>query len=134
MVTLSTSWNSFSRLISNSSKTVHYKGQSTKIGKDSELLQMQESHLKVNSIRFSAEANFVMTESWKDLVSMTSVGNCDSMDIRPKSESLSCSILFWENDLIRFKEENDLSTDLGLPAATTAFFFFDSFLSEGTFQ
>ena len=53
---------------------------------------------------------------------MTSVNNCDSMDIRPKSVSLSCSILFWENDLIRFKEENDLSTDSGLPAATTAFF------------
>ena len=41
---------------------------------------------------------------------MTSVSNCDSMDISPKSESLSSPILFRENDLIRFKEENDLST------------------------
>ena len=41
---------------------------------------------------------------------MTSVSNCDSMDIRPKSESLSCPVLLRENDLIRFKEENDLST------------------------
>ena len=87
----------------------------------SELLKMQESHLKVNSICFFAVANSVMTESWKDLVSMTSVSNCASMDIRPKSESLSCSILFWENGLIRFKEENDLSTGLSLPAATIAF-------------
>ena len=61
---------------------------------------------------------------------MTPVSDCDSMYIRPKSESLSCSILFY--DLIRFKAENDLSTDLGLPAATTAVFFFKSFLSEGT--
>ena len=38
---------------------------------------------------------------------MTSVSNCDSMDVRPKSES---PVLFRENDLIRFKEENDLST------------------------
>ena len=58
----STSWNRFGRLISNSNKTVYYKEQSTKIGKVSELLQIQESHLKVNSIRFSAEANSVMTE------------------------------------------------------------------------
>ena len=113
-------------------EVLYYKRQSTKIGKVSELLQMQENHLKVNSIRFSAEANSVITESWKDLVSMTPVSDCDSMYIRPKSESLSCSILFWENDLIRFKAENDLSTDLGLPAATTAVFFFKSFLSEGT--
>ena len=63
-----------------------------------------------------------MTESLKDLVSLTSVSNCDSMDIRPKSESLSCPILFRENDLIRFKEENNLSTDSGLPTATTAVF------------
>ena len=83
---------------------------------------MQESHLKVNCIRLSAEANFVMTESLKDLVSMTSVGNCDSMDLRPKSESLFCPILFREKDLIRFAEESDLPTDLGLPAATIAFF------------
>ena len=41
---------------------------------------------------------------------MTSVSNCDSKDIRPKSESLSCPVLFRETDLIRFKEENDLST------------------------
>ena len=47
----------------NSNKTVYYKGQSTKIDKVSELLQMQESHLKANSIRFSAEANAVITES-----------------------------------------------------------------------
>ena len=32
------------------------------------------------------------------------------MDIKPKSESLSCTILFRENDLIRFKEENNFST------------------------
>ena len=50
-------------MISNLNKTVYYKEQSTKIGKVSELLQMQESHLKVNSIRFSAEANSIMTES-----------------------------------------------------------------------
>ena len=55
---------------------------------------MQESHLKVKSIHFFAEENFVMTESFKDLVSMSSVSNCDSRDIRPKSESQSCPILF----------------------------------------
>ena len=101
--------------------------KSTKIGKVSELLQMQAGHLKVNSIRFSAEANSVMTESWKDLVSMTSVSNWDSMDIRPKSESLSCFILFWENDLIRFKEENDLLTDLGLYLQQRLLFFIQKF-------
>ena len=53
---------------------------------------------------------------------MTSVSNCDLMDIRHKSKSLSCSILFWENYLMRFKVKNDLSTDLGLPAAKIAFF------------
>ena len=83
---------------------------------------MQESHLKENSIRLFAEANFVMTKSLKDLVSLTSVSNGDSMDIRPKSESLPCPILFRGNDLIRFKEENDLSAGLGLPAATIACF------------
>ena len=41
---------------------------------------------------------------------MTSVSNCDSMDIKPISESLPCPVLFRGNDLIRFKEENDLST------------------------
>ena len=53
---------------------------------------------------------------------MTSVSNCDSMNIRRKSESLPCFILFCENDLIRFKEENDLLTILGLPTATIAFY------------
>ena len=41
---------------------------------------------------------------------MTSVTNRDSMDIRAKSGSLSCPILFRENDLIRFTKEHDLST------------------------
>ena len=83
---------------------------------------MQESHLKVNSIRLFGEANFVMIESRKDLVSITSVSSCDSMDLRPKFESLSCAILFRGNDLIRFKEENDLSTGFGLPEAIIAGF------------
>ena len=65
---------------------------------------------------------------------MTSVIDCDSMDLRPKSESLSCSTLFGENDLIRFAEENDLLTDLGLPAATIGFFSSKVFLSDGTSQ
>ena len=51
---------------------------------------------------------------------MTSVSSRDSMDIRPKSESLLCLILFRENDLMRFKEENDLSNGSSLPAATIA--------------
>ena len=63
-----------------------------------------------------------MTESRKDLVSMTFVSNCDLMETRPKCESLPCSFLFCENDLIRFKEESDLLTGLGLPVATIAFF------------
>ena len=42
---------------------------------------MQEIHLKIKFHSLFAEENFVMTESLKDLVSMTSVSNCDSMDI-----------------------------------------------------
>ena len=42
--------------------------------------------------------------------------------LRPKSESLSSPTLFRENVLYAFSEENDLSTGLVLPAATTACF------------
>ena len=42
---------------------------------------MQKIHLKIKFHSLFAEENFVMTESLKDLVSMTSVSNCDSMDI-----------------------------------------------------
>ena len=77
---------------------------------------MEESHLKVNSIRLSAEANFVMTESCKDLVFMTSVSNCNSMDIRQKSKSLPRFILFSENDLIRFNTRS--TRDFSLPRST----------------
>ena len=52
----------------------------------------------------------------------------------PKSEILSCPILFRENDLIRFKVENYPPTGLGLPAAASAFFSSKVFLSEGTSQ
>ena len=65
---------------------------------------------------------------------MTSVCSCDSMDIKPKSESLSCPVLFRKNDLIRFKEKTDLSTGLGLLAATIACFYSKVFLSEEKFQ
>ena len=95
---------------------------------------MQESHLKVNSIRLSAEANFVLTESLKDLVSMTSVSNCDSMDIRPKSESLSCPILFGKNDLIRFKEKKRSFNGFESPCSNNFLFLSKSFLNEGTSQ
>ena len=49
------------RLISNSNKTDYCNEQSTKIDEILELLLLQERHLKVNSIRLSAEATFVIT-------------------------------------------------------------------------
>ena len=51
-----------------------------------------------------------MTEFWKLLLSVISVGSCNSIDINAQSESLSCPTLLHVYDLISSEVEKDLST------------------------